>query len=224
MKKALLLSVLAAGCAAPPVVAVKPGYDFAKVGRVALIDFQDAPGQPGSGAAVSQELEPFLLKAGYDLIERGQVEKLLQEQAFSQSGAVDPATAESIGKLLGVNALILGRVTTAVQARSSTYLQTVQNVAYRPVYQTVQYQDREGKLRARQTIGQYDVVTTNDHIPQTYTTPATLAFAARLVDVATGQVLWTGSSSSDGDSMAAAAADACARLMKALKKAWPVRS
>ncbi len=225
MSRSLLVvaSLLLAGCATPPVVAIKPGYDFTKLGRVALLAPQDFPGQPGSGAAVAEGLEPFLLQAGYDLIERSQVQKILQEQGFSHTAAVDPGTSARLGKILGVSALILGTVTNAAQARSSTYMQTVQNVNYKPVYQTVQVQGRNGKVRTMQQLSQYDVVTTNDQIPETYTTPASVSFTARLVDVATGQVLWTGSVSGSGDSVAEAASTASQRLMSSLKKAWPAK-
>jgi hypothetical protein len=226
MRKSLCFALLVAcaGCATPPVVAIKPGFDFSKVGRVALVDLEDFPGQAGSGAAVGQGLEPFLLKAGYDLVERGQVEQILQEQSFSRSENVDPATAASLGKLLGVGALILGRVTSVVQAQSSTYMQTVSNTTYQPVYQTQTYQDHEGNVRVRQRVSQYDVVTTNDQVPQTFTTPASVAFTVKLVDVGTGQVLWTGSVAGDGDSVSDAATKASGRLLNALKKAWPVHS
>ena len=219
-----LAAALLAACATPPVVAIKPNYDFSRLGRVALIDPEDYPNQPGSGVAVGQGLEPYLLKAGYDMVERGQVDQILQEQSFSRSENVDPSTAGRIGKLLGVQALILGRVTSAEQAQSSTYVQTIQNTSYQPVYETRQWTDREGNVHTRQQVANYDVVTTNDQVPQTYTTPASIAFTVKLVDVTTGQVLWTGSVSSDGDSLADASSKASAKLVKALKKAWPVRS
>ena len=91
----LLAAGLSCGCASAPVVAVKPGFDLRQVGRVALLDFAGFPGQGGSGALVSQALEPYLLQAGYSLVERGQVQRILQEQAFDQSAAVAFCTAEA---------------------------------------------------------------------------------------------------------------------------------
>jgi hypothetical protein len=214
--------IVSAACAPKPVVAIKPGFDFTKLGAVALLDFSDAAGQSGSGVIVSESLEPFLLKAGYDLIERAQVDKVLNEQSFSHTENVDPQTAESLGKVLGVKAVVLGTVTSITQATSNTVMQTVQNVNYQPVYQTVQYTAPDGSVRSRSELSQYDVVTTNDQIPVTYTTPATLAFSARLVDAETGSVLWTGSVASDGDSLSEAATSGSQRLVAALKKAWPV--
>jgi hypothetical protein len=216
-------SVLVGGCAPPPVVAIKPGVDFSTLGRVALVDFADAPRQRGSGAIVGQALEPYLLKAGYDLVERGQVEKLLSEQAFSASGAVDAASAAELGKILGVKAVVLGRVTALTQARSSTYLQTVQNTDYEPVYETRQVTGKDGQVRTRTKLSHTDVVTTKDEIPVTYTTPATVAFSARLVDATTGSVLWSGEVSSEGANLAEAAGKGAERMLAALKKAWPVR-
>jgi TolB-like protein len=44
----------------------------------------------------------------FDLMERGQLQKVMQEQGFSQSGFVDEETAKKIGKLIAVDLLITG--------------------------------------------------------------------------------------------------------------------
>ena len=223
MNRTAALLLLAAGlscaCASAPVVAVRPGFDLRNVGRVALLDFAGFPGQGGSGALVSQALEPYLLQAGYSLVERGQVQRILQEQAFDQSAAVAPDAIQKLGRLLSVQALVLGGVTGFTPERSDVYLQNVSNVSYDPVYQTVQTRDRKGGVQTRQELSHYDVTTTNEQIPATYQTSAVVAFSAKLVDAATGELLWTGSVSSDGDNTAGAADAAAKKLMGALKKA-----
>lgn len=45
------------------------------------------------------------------LIDRAALEKIRGEQAFGQSGEVDPATAVRLGKLLGVKYMITGKIT-----------------------------------------------------------------------------------------------------------------
>ena len=215
----LLCAGLSCGCVSAPVVAVKPGFDVTKIGRVALLDYTSFPGQGGSGPVVSQALEPYLLKAGYSLVERGQVQRILQEQAFDQSAAVASDAIRKLGRLLSVQALVLGGVTGYTPERSDVYLQNVSNVSYDPVYQTVQTRDRKGGVQTRQELSHYDVTTTNEQIPATYQTSATVAFSAKLVDAATGVLLWTGSTSSDCDTVAAAADAGAKRLMDALKKA-----
>jgi curli biogenesis system outer membrane secretion channel CsgG len=47
----------------------------------------------------------------YSVIERKQLDRILQEQNFSNSDRVNPATAAKIGKVLGVNAIIIGTIT-----------------------------------------------------------------------------------------------------------------
>ncbi|MDD5657655.1 MAG: CsgG/HfaB family protein [Elusimicrobia bacterium] len=213
-----LAAALWCGCAARPIVAVKPGFDFARLGRVALLDFQNYDDRGGSGALVSRALEPYLLGAGYKLVERSQMQKLLQERALGQALGANAEAAESVGRLLGVEAMVMGGVTEFVSERSETYLQTTQNVSYDPVYRTVEGQDRQGRAVTRQEISHYDVVTTNEQIPVTYNVPAKIGFSARLVDVATGDVLWTGSVTAQGDNLTEAADSAAKRLVEALRK------
>jgi hypothetical protein len=45
-------------------------------------------------------------------VDRRAVQQILQEQNFGASGRVDPATAAKIGKMLGVDALVVGDITT----------------------------------------------------------------------------------------------------------------
>jgi curli biogenesis system outer membrane secretion channel CsgG len=63
------------------------------------------------GGAVSDMLVTQLVKSGYNVIERERIKEVLGEQAFGQSGAVDPETAAKVGKVLGVDYLIMGSVT-----------------------------------------------------------------------------------------------------------------
>lgn len=44
----------------------------------------------------------------FTVVERSQIDKILKEQRFSLSGAIDESTAAKVGKLLGLNAIIIG--------------------------------------------------------------------------------------------------------------------
>jgi hypothetical protein len=46
--------------------------------------------------------------SGYQLVERAQIHKVFKEHGFQSLGAVDAATAASLGKILGANRLITG--------------------------------------------------------------------------------------------------------------------
>jgi len=57
-------------------------------------------------------LSGALFRTGcFDLVERKNIERLIQEQKLQQSGMVDMATAVKIGKLLGAQAVVTGAVT-----------------------------------------------------------------------------------------------------------------
>ncbi|MCJ7629045.1 MAG: hypothetical protein MUO50_11740, partial [Longimicrobiales bacterium] len=60
----------------------------------------------------ADELTTQLVKSGvFTVVERSQVNAILEEQHFGLSGAVDAATAAQIGKILGVQAVLMGSVT-----------------------------------------------------------------------------------------------------------------
>lgn len=66
------------------------------------------------GQGVGDELVTALLNLtpkAFRVIEREQVEKVIQEQDFGASGRVDTRSAAKIGKILGVQYLVMGRVT-----------------------------------------------------------------------------------------------------------------
>jgi curli biogenesis system outer membrane secretion channel CsgG len=64
------------------------------------------------GKGISDMLVDKLLKDGkYRLVERTALDKILAEQNFSNSDRADSTTAAKIGKVLGVDAIIIGSIT-----------------------------------------------------------------------------------------------------------------
>lgn len=64
------------------------------------------------GKGIADMLVDRLVNDGtYSVIERKALDKILAEQNFSNSDRADPTTAAKIGKLLGVQAIIVGSVT-----------------------------------------------------------------------------------------------------------------
>jgi curli biogenesis system outer membrane secretion channel CsgG len=91
--------------------------------RVAVLDFDYATvrsdvaaffgTQTDVGKGVADLLVTKLVQNGtYSVIERKQIDKVLAEQNFGASGRVDDATAAKIGRILGVDVLILGSIHT----------------------------------------------------------------------------------------------------------------
>jgi hypothetical protein len=213
MKPRRLASIAAAAALAAcssVSVAIKRGYDFRSVKRVAVLGFGDAPGQPGSGAVAGAVFEKYLLKAGYDVIERRQIDELLKEQSFALSGAVDPATVKQLGRILGVDALVLGSVTEFTPAQGEIVTTAVSGSYYGGGY--------GGRWRGGPPGAPYG---RRQVVSQSVTTDASVGLTARMVDVQTGSVLWIGSDSESGSSAQDCADEASGRIMKGVKSTWP---
>lgn len=90
---------------------VEPGaIEISNIKRLAVIDLHFAE-KPEVGRNLANVIVAELNRSGsFDVMERSAVEKILQEQKFGTSGMVDAKTISSLGKLLGVDAVIVGEV------------------------------------------------------------------------------------------------------------------
>lgn len=90
--------------------------------RIAIIDFDYGTVRSGVaalfggdvdvGKGISDVLVEKLLHGGkYTVVERKMLDKVLAEQNFSNSNRAHNATAAQIGKLLGVDAIVVGSIT-----------------------------------------------------------------------------------------------------------------
>lgn len=217
----LVLAAVLGACATPAIVVLSPDYASHKPRRVALLSFTDRPGAAGSGETAAAAFEKYLLWGGYSVVERRQVAQLLKEQAFSVSGAVDPATARKLGKILGVDALALGSVTDFSNAGERTVLVDLPQQKSEPIYGKVTTSQQSGdttvKTESRVVTG-YTYKQIDRVVPETRSFPARVGLSVRLVDVQTGQVLWSGSDSSDGVDLGSAAEQASSAIMRAVVK------
>lgn len=141
MKKALwatliLTTLLAAGApranaqtpstapaaSAPAAPAGAPTQPQGRKRRIAIFDFDFATVQTSSAALFGQNIDvgkgisdllvKYLVQDGtYSIIERKALDKVLAEQNFSNSDRANPTSAAKLGKLLGVDAIVVGSVT-----------------------------------------------------------------------------------------------------------------
>jgi curli biogenesis system outer membrane secretion channel CsgG len=90
--------------------------------RIAVMDFDYATVQTASsalfgtnvdvGRGIADLLVTGLVKDGtYSIIERKALDKIMTEQNFSNSNRADPTSAARLGKLLGVDAILVGSIT-----------------------------------------------------------------------------------------------------------------
>ena len=109
----LALTLLAAQSCAPPAAKLRvlkpPEVDVSGIQRIAVADFL---GPPEAGRELSGVLTSKLVETGYfKVLERKKLENLMNEHKLSMLGVVDESTASNVGKMLGVDGLILGEVT-----------------------------------------------------------------------------------------------------------------
>lgn len=226
LRIAVLVSLAAlAACTRRPVLAIKPGADFSKINRVAILGFDDAPRRANSGDVAAGVFEKQLLHAGYSVVERRRVEQLLSEQRLSVSGAVEAKTARKLGRILGVDAFVLGSVSEFRQAVREQYLSPVEDTRREPIVRRVikrkQVDDKWVEYEEDEVVG-YNTTRSRHQVPQTHTEPASVGITARLVDVTTGEVLWVGSATESGHSTEDAAEAAAQRILEAARATWPI--
>lgn len=88
--------------------------------RIAILDFDYSSvsdprwvGIFGGGAkGISDILVNQLVESGeYSVVERSRLDAILQEQNLGTTGRIDPTTAAQLGRLLGVDAVVIGSIT-----------------------------------------------------------------------------------------------------------------
>jgi curli biogenesis system outer membrane secretion channel CsgG len=92
--------------------------------RIAVFDFDNAAVQGDTSTLFTTSSPPNIGKVAADLlitklvqegkvtvVERSAIDKLVAEQNFSNTDRVDPVTAAKLGRILGVDTIILGTIT-----------------------------------------------------------------------------------------------------------------
>ena len=98
-----LAAALLAGCAS--VKTVRRGA-LAPDARVAVMPFGGRDAE--TGLSLAEAFTTYLMGAGFDVVERAQLEGVLAEQKISLSGALAPGDLALVGRLAGVSAVVTG--------------------------------------------------------------------------------------------------------------------
>lgn len=114
MKRIMSLAL----CAALVLVVASVAFaaDKSTKPRIAVLEFKNKADNQwwykGGAEAAQDVFVTELVKSGkFRVVEREQLEALMQEKNLTLSGDIDPSSAMKIGKLLGVNYLLAGAVT-----------------------------------------------------------------------------------------------------------------
>lgn len=83
--------------------------------KIAVVEFSDLNGNIRAlGQFLAEELitELFLISPGqFEVVERRQLMKVLDEQKLTTSGLLDAKAMDSVGKILGIEAIVTGSIT-----------------------------------------------------------------------------------------------------------------
>jgi curli biogenesis system outer membrane secretion channel CsgG len=109
----------AACCSEAPVAEAPPPKLHGPKKRVGIVDFDDAAHHGGWGssrdalaeAARDAATEALVKSGAFVVIEREQLAQVLREQGLGMTGAISTQTAAKAGKLLGLQALVTGKIT-----------------------------------------------------------------------------------------------------------------
>lgn len=207
-------------CAPRAVVFFNKSYYLHPINRIALIDFTDYPSYPGSGEVIASTFESYLLGAGYNLIERRQINEILKEQDLDPS-RFDQATISKIGKLLGVDALAFGSLTNFSNIREQTVMVNMPQQQTEPIFgqtTTVAHDGNTTTATTQNYVTGYSYTGIDYLVPKVETLPASIGMSVRLVSVETGELLWSASASGSGANLTLAAQDASSKLTQEIIK------
>lgn len=141
----VFLGRLATVVVAATIVSAMPDTALAQAKvRVAVMNFENnstwSYWGDNLGAAAADELATQLVQTGkYTVIERRELASILAEQNLGASGAVTPATAAKVGKLLGVQLMLTGSITQFSIQRTSVAMRGIGG----------SYSNAESKIDAR---------------------------------------------------------------------------
>ena len=217
MKKilCLVLPCLLAFWGCTPKTVISKTYDFDQMNRIGVMGLTNTwPAMQG----VENLFAKYLIESGFKVVERAQLESVLREHNISVSGYLSPDTTREIGRILGVDVLLIGEVSSYTPARTELTMTATRRTESRPVYTQDVMQLPDGTLvgYSRQVGTQYSHST--DVHPTEYTINARVGIIAKLVDVETAEIIWIGSDEASSSS-ALDAADAIARaLIKSFSK------
>ncbi len=98
--------------------------------RVGVVGFKNnTPSRVvGIGDAATDILGTILQKTGcFIVIPQQDMKKILEQQSFGTSGAINPATAAKMGRILGLNAIVTGSITAYSEAEEGSDLLVYQS-------------------------------------------------------------------------------------------------
>ncbi len=160
--------------------------------RIAILPFINKSGKNQYGtigenisnAIRSALINDFAIMEFVQIIDRQQIEKIIEEQKLSQSGLIDSQTSLKIGKLLGVHQIISGEVT-FLTASNPQHVKNKQRYNKEVVIDTEKYTDEDGKSKTRNVYGDVMALATSHNLSAS----SQIQASYQVINAETAQVL-----------------------------------
>ncbi len=207
------LSSLFLGCT--PKTVISPSYNFDQMNRIGIMSFT-TPWSSVQG--VENLFAKYLIRSGFKVVERAQLESILQEHGLSVSGHLLPETTREIGRILGVDAILIGEVSSYSPPRTEMTTTTSRRTESRPVYTEEIVTLPDGTKTSYMRNSGTQIMRSMDVRPTSYTINAQVGVIAKLVDVETGEIVWIGSLNESSGNALDAADMIARRLVKSFTK------
>ncbi len=212
------LLCLSLGCSTAT-IALKSGYDFSKVKKIAVLRFNGVPENPNSGDMVADIFAKNLLNAGYTVIERNDLDKIIAERKLDLSGNISNAQIMEIGKVTGVDAVITGTIPVYTPERKEVVVVNIKNFNTNRTYDVRAVPRKDDPTKYETQTQAIDTRTfTEEEMPVTHTIEAEVGVTAKMLDVATGEVIWIASDTYQGTNIQTAAEYLISGMVKELEK------
>lgn len=106
---------------------LKTGINQKKISTVGVMNFTYARGRLSTGSyLVSERMLTYLVQNGVPVVERRLMEKVLEEKRLGQTGIIDPESMKEIGKVLGVDTVVLGSLNDVAEDETEIMARMIQ--------------------------------------------------------------------------------------------------
>ena len=188
----VLLTLLLVSCA--PKSYISKTYNFNNMKRIGILPF-NTPTPTFSGA--ENLFTKYLIKYGYTVVERAQLQKVLDEHDLTIN-YLSPNVTRRIGKILGVDVLLVGEITSYLPEQKAMLYRVSKSTSSTPVYNTHITKEKDGKVNFHQTYGGQDFRQSKEVSPTEYTIYAQVGVVAKMLDVNTAEIIWVGDDTKEG--------------------------
>lgn len=107
----LFCSIIISGCAEKNNYFVRPDIELSRITKIAVLPFENLTTDELAGEKIRRLVITELINKELEIIEPGEITRVLKEMNIRSISTIKRADLQSIGKELGVDAILTGSVT-----------------------------------------------------------------------------------------------------------------